>query len=193
MKKTLFIIILIIIPLLNFAQRFDGIIIFGMSASQIDGDLQGGYNKIGANLGLNVAHKLNDKFEFQTGINYIGKGARNGPKEFYYLKTQLHYFQIPVQLNRVFYKRFSLSGGLYFGYLILGRSTEMGSTFEEGDLYLRNFEPSIYLALNYHYFDKVVINFGFSYSVLPLRTQSPAWYNRVLTVTGTYRISNGKK
>lgn len=190
MKKIGLIFLLVFFSFQIFAQRFDGIIVFGMAASQVDGDRQGGYNKINGTLGVNVSHKISKKSEFQTGINYIGKGARNGINEMYYLKTQLHYVQVPLQINFDVYKRFTGSFGIYLGYLISGKSTEAGTSYDEAKLALNIFEPSGYISLNYHVFDKIVFNFGFEYSLYPVRSESPYWFNNVATVTATYRISN---
>lgn len=181
--------------LTSFAQRFDGIIFFGISGCQVDGDFHGGYHKIGGNFGLNVTHRITDKLEFQTGLNYIGKGARNASKQAYF-KTQLRYVQVPIQLNFDIYKRISISGGLFFGYLINGKTSDYGGTIMEGSEFFRNFEPSAFCSFNYQYFDKLVFNFGISYSILPVRTSTPFfvnWFNNVLTVTATYRLSNAKK
>jgi hypothetical protein len=185
-KKVLFI-FLITIPLSTFSQRFDGIIFFGMSASQVDRDQYGGYHKIGLNAGLNVTHEISEKIEFQTGINYIDKGAASGSKYSDY-KLKLNYFQIPVQLNIDFYKRISLSGGIFFGYLINGKANYDISYYN-----IKNREICSYFSINYHYFEKLVLNFGFSYSIFPITTDHPYYFNNVVTITGTYRMSNAKK
>jgi hypothetical protein len=195
MKKTLIILTFLIIPFLNFAQRFDGLIVFGMSASQIEIDGLGGYNKIGGTFGLHVTHQITKVLEFQTGINYIGKGARNDFNQpGFYFKTQLDYVQVPAQLNYIVYNKISVSAGIYFGYLIRGYNITGGTTTDESELDLFNFEACSYLSLNYHIFDKIVFNFGHSYSLLPIKTGGSSWwFNNVLTVTGTYRMSNAKK
>jgi len=193
MNKTIILILTILITSASYAQRFDGLIVFGMTATQVDGDGMGSYNKIGGTLGLFVTHRITDKIEFQTGLDYTGKGARNGFDSYYFFKTQLDYIQIPVQFSYKVFEKIGLTGGLRFGYLMNAYNISGGLRTDENQLEMLNFEPSAYASLDYYIFGKIVLNFGFSYSVFPVKMGgSTWWFNNMLTVTGTYRFSNAK-
>jgi len=65
---------------ISFAQRFNGGILLGMNASQVDGDTYAGYNKFGSWRSF-CLYPLSKKFDMQLEIKYMGKGANNKTTE----------------------------------------------------------------------------------------------------------------
>jgi len=177
MKNCFLIIIFVFLTLTGFTQKFNGIIKYGLSASQIDGDTYGGYHKIGGTIGFDVSYSLKSKLNFQTGIDYIGKGAANSKNQYYY-RVRLNYVQVPILWNYLFSKNISVTGGLTVDYLIKGWSPS-----NPGDLELRNFAPSLYGSINYHISQKLIFNMGGAYSIINIKKRGDFWINNNLTLT----------
>ncbi len=104
MKKTLLFFPLLILPLLLAAQpRFKAGAVLGLTASQIDGDLSAGYNKLGFQGGLRVVARLKDPMEASMEILYSQRGCRNelipsdyDPNPF---ALTLNYIEVPIQFH----------------------------------------------------------------------------------------------
>ncbi|GAB4488344.1 MAG: hypothetical protein OHK0019_04520 [Saprospiraceae bacterium] len=78
-------------------QRFKAGIIAGVTASQIDGDVSAGYNKVGLQAGLRGIVILKEKQQASLEILYTQRGCRNEPKTPPFFSTTLNYIEIPVQ------------------------------------------------------------------------------------------------
>jgi hypothetical protein len=63
----------------GFAQKFEGGILAGLSASQVAGDNYSGYNKAGVFVGSYVALVLSDRLNLRLELEYIQKGSRKNP------------------------------------------------------------------------------------------------------------------
>jgi hypothetical protein len=81
--------------------RFKGGIVAGLSASQIDGDLSAGYNKLGLLAGLRVASRLKKRTEASIEFLYAQRGAQTellkdkfNPFNF---SLTLNYVEVPIQ------------------------------------------------------------------------------------------------
>ena len=111
MQKYLLLVLLASLCLNSFSQKFEGGFFGGFSASQIDGDKNSGYNKAGFAAGAYTNRKINTLLNWKAEIRYIQKGSYiKSP----YLKTTLHYVELPVLLQH-FIKRNSkiyIEGGL---------------------------------------------------------------------------------
>ena len=80
MKRSL-IIILIVLPAVLSAQRFNGGVLIGLSASQVDGDTYAGFDKVGLQGGVFVNTKFNNAWGAQMELKYNAKGARKKTNE----------------------------------------------------------------------------------------------------------------
>lgn len=114
------------------AQRFNGGMLAGFTATQIDGDMLSGYDKPGVSGGFFINTKIKDfatKIEKADNINdtltyafhtfaqfemkYIDKGARASS----YHVMRLRYIEFPVFAGIVIKNRYFAEAGLYAGYL----------------------------------------------------------------------------
>ena len=123
MKKSLFIIIILLISQVGFAQTFGGGIFGGLSASQLDGDRSSGYHKAGLSFGIYTNAKINKYIDAQMELKYIQKGSKweNEDQSVFY-QSKLNYIELPVFLKYSFLDKFSANIGLAVGYL--QKSTE---------------------------------------------------------------------
>ena len=129
LKKStfLFLIFFFNIATVN-SQTFKAYITSGINASQIDGDFEVGYNKIGFTGGLGVGVNLNDQSFLSTEFVFSQRGSKNArlDKESN-ITGDIHfnYIELPVvyrlndwyQEEEAYYKVW-LEGGLSVGRLI---------------------------------------------------------------------------
>lgn len=170
------------------AQRFQGGILVGMNASQIDGDTWVGFFKGGILAGAFVNTDLQDKFGAQLEIKYSPKGSAPGSKHPNYpAKIRLNYIDVPIMGTYEAAKNLKLEGGLSFNYLYKAQYFD-GAWFEwdegEGP---NSFETAILFGINYRFFQRFDLNLRWNYSLFPVRATysgSPysegAWYNQVI-------------
>ena len=78
------------------SQAFFGGIAIGGTTSQIDGDHNNGFHKIGFTGGFFVGLELSDIFETQFEIKYIQKGAKSSAEDPYQFKIHLEYVELPL-------------------------------------------------------------------------------------------------
>ncbi len=80
------------------SMHIRGGVIFGINASQIDGDDYAGYHKVGLNLGFYGSIPVSKVFFFSTEILYSQKGSKSPTYEGLPLEYQinLQYAEIPV-------------------------------------------------------------------------------------------------
>lgn len=205
MKKFLFFVVILIPFSLN-AQLFQGGIIAGMSASQIDGDGLGGYHKIGMAADVFTKLKLNDKFGIISGVGYVNKGAMSSIK-YNYSVVSLHYVEVPLWAEFDLMKKFSFTTGFNIAYLFRGYQKLASSTLDEKDLGLLRMEYSVYFSVNYKFNSKWKLILANNYSLLPIidydnmlnknaivyyilynyHTQ-PLWFNRNVRLSLQYTI-----
>ena len=77
MKRLIIIILILLIYQVGFSQTFGGGIFGGLSASQLEGDNWGGYNKAGLTFGIYTYTKLNKYVDAQLELKYVQKGRRS--------------------------------------------------------------------------------------------------------------------
>ena len=85
---------LIIIP--AHSQAFFGGIALGGVTSQVDGDHNNGFHKVGFTVGAFAGLELTDIFEAQFEIKYIQKGSRSSADDPEQFTIQLDYIELPL-------------------------------------------------------------------------------------------------
>ena len=96
MKKLIFVISFILLAFVARTQPFYGGFTIGGTTSQIDGDHNNGFHKIGFTAGAFVGLELSDIFETQFEIKYIQKGAKSSAEDPYQFKIHLEYVELPL-------------------------------------------------------------------------------------------------
>ena len=59
-----------------FAQDFGAELLLGANFSQVDGDQLGGYNKLGANIGIQINRDIKEDWDLAFELRYSMKGAK---------------------------------------------------------------------------------------------------------------------
>lgn len=151
-------------------KLFEGGFVFGMNASQVDGDTYSGYNKAGIHAGGVVCVHFNQTIGVSLELLYSQKGSRGAHVEEspyigtffdkYYLN--LNYVQMPLVLHVKFNPKMEMEGGISYSRLV--------NSWE----YAESDQPW-YVDPNQTWFDKTDICYlvGFSYRL------SRHWYGNV--------------
>lgn len=78
------------------SQSFFGGVALGGVTSQIDGDNNNGFHKVGITAGAFVGMEINDIFDAQFEIKYIQKGSKSSADDPEQFTIQLDYIELPV-------------------------------------------------------------------------------------------------
>ncbi len=138
MNHTLSLAFIILTASTSEAQTFRAAGILGFNASQIDGDLVAGFDKVGLLGGLRVDSDLSERFDWAIELMYSQRGSRSPGRIGDPWTLSIDYVEIPLILSLKdwfkddFYKvRFE--GGLSVGRLIFAKAKEVGGQpFVEG-------------------------------------------------------------
>jgi hypothetical protein len=208
MYKTLIVTLFISLFAFNIqAQKFEGGLIAGILASQIDGDFLGGYNKAGVTFGGWVGYPITDDMTMHGELRYIQKGKAKLPvpeEGITSETTRLSYLQMPVLLQYNLQTQWFLEGGFGFGYLFHYSFLEGGTKLNEVNYPIQADEffygeLCFLLGVGYHINDKLAVNLRFTNDILPIADLTDAvgtnpWinpgslYNKTLELTLIYSI-----
>lgn len=156
MLRNCFLFIFLFLGIYNtlYSQQFTGKFLFGMVASQVDGDGLAGYNKPGVQLGLIVGKSIYNKLSIQAGFMYTSKGSwqKNSitPPGYSPKKINLQYAEVPFFVKYDLTQKWKLNTGIALGYLFYLRVTdEFGSfTHDQTEPYL-SFDYTANLGVDY--------------------------------------------
>ena len=160
----------------TFAQRFEGGILAGFNASQVEGDTFKGFHKPGILGGFYVQTDVAPAIFAAMEIKYSQKGARNKirPKEVEPEKyiMRLGYAEVPFYMGFRTNDRGSIIAGLSFGYLIHGKEfDEYGEFVLENQNAFNELDLQPFLGAQFDFLDNVKVDLRFALSVLPIRGQ----------------------
>ena len=189
--KHLLIILLFVFPAFLPAQRFNGGIIAGGLVSQVDGDNNEGFHKLGFLGGGLVSLRVSPHSSFQMELEYIQKGSR-GTDTINYTDflMRFHYLEVPLLYQYTFARRFSLEAGPAMDVLL--GSYEERDGIEVPGVYaepLRNVTLAGIFGVSGYITKHLKANFRFNYSLLSIRQPSetyPADYRYILWQKGQF-------
>jgi hypothetical protein len=185
--RSLLLIIAVVFSTALSAQRFQGGILAGLNASQVDGDSWGGYYKTGLLLGAFVNTEFRNNFGGQLEIKFSGKGSANYPKSPIIQKIKLNYIDLPILVTYKTIDALKLEGGISINYLFKAEYYD-DDWMDNWILEPNKLETAIVFGVNYTFFQNFDINARYSYSLFPVRSFSSssnfsegAWFNNVLS------------
>lgn len=182
-----------------YSQSFTGGFFGGLSASQVDGDLFSGYNKVGLTAGAFTIYNINRNLKWKTEIRYIQKGAykRNTEMDPTLFKTSLHYAEIPFLIHYIYNKKVFLEAGPVPEILLASKEeNEDGEIPESQILPFHRFTLEGTAGLGYFISDNLAAGFRYTYSLLTARDHASGQtymlnrgqYNNVLSFTVYYQF-----
>ncbi|MGM0531936.1 MAG: outer membrane beta-barrel protein [Bacteroidota bacterium] len=173
MKKVILAIMIMGFTLPVFGQRFNGGAMLGLTATQIDGDNLGGYNKPGIRGGGWVNTPVSESLILQLELEFIQKGSKISQNELKnkqkYYHARMDYLQAPVLVQTLVMPRLTGEAGMAGSYLFASLEDRDGDGFVIADPSFDQFELSGLLGLNYNLSEHFIVNVRFNYSLLPVR------------------------
>ena len=169
------------------AQQFNGGFLGGLSTSQIDGDTQKDYKKLGFFSGVFVETKFTKVIGTKVELYYIGKGAKKNVSGVELFKTHLNYVEMPFLLMIVPIENVELDIGLAFSYLISAKMYEYGEEVPESAVEMHNYDFCGIVSGSYYFSKNVAFNIRFDYSIVPVKN-NPNWYNSNMSFGLIYRF-----
>ncbi len=202
MKRfLLFLGFLVFSSLYSFSQRFEGGVIGGLNATQVDGDSYSGYKKPGialggyvqTNLSRTVFASMELKF-MQAGSRNVDSLATNGQVKYI---MRLNYVDLPVYLGFRTSEKISLLVGLSPGYLIRGTEyNDYGKFVAQDQKPFNPFDLEAMVGFRFQFTRRLFVDLRGAYSLLPIRNQPGTavyyWrsnqFNNILSTTVLYRL-----
>ena len=204
MKHFLLIMFLLgITSMFSYSQRFEGGVLGGLNASQVDGDTYSGYNKPGivaggyvqTNLSRTVFVSMELKFA-QKGSRHVDSLAVDGQRKYI---MRLNYAEMPIYLGIRTSEKVSLLAGLSTGYLISGTEYDIYGKFVQADQHPFNaLDIEAMLGFRFKMTDRLSVDLRGAYSMVPIRgkytgnSQLYYWrdnqFNNLLNTTILYRL-----
>jgi hypothetical protein len=202
-KKTFIPLILIFLSLWVTAQRFEGGLLAGFNATQVEGDSFKGYNKPGVLTGFFVQTDVAPAVFAGMEIKYSQKGSRrrikkDDPDPQKYI-MRLGYVDVPIFVGFRTNDKGAVLAGVSAGYLVHAMEfDEYGEFPLEDQNAFNNLDLQPFLGFQFGMRDNLKVDLRFALSVLPVRGQpgddatSYYWlnnqFNNVISLAAYYNF-----
>ena len=161
--------------LASLPQNFKGGLLAGMSATQVDGDGHGGYNRAGLAVGVWVGRNISPEMAIRTELKFLQKGSYKQFKDdigsvvgFYSLR--LNYIEMPYLVEYRFRDNIIPFAGLSIGFLWKANESTMEGPFPEEDVaQFRKVEVAGTAGVEYLINKHFSFCTSISYSAIPVR------------------------
>ncbi|HPJ46999.1 MAG TPA: outer membrane beta-barrel protein [Tenuifilaceae bacterium] len=175
MKRALVSILFLSFSLFGFSQNFNGGLLAGMSATQVDGDTYAGYNRVGLIAGVWVSRSYTPLVTIRSELRFIQKGSyrrftdgAGGTTGFYSIR--LNYAEMPFLVEYKYRENIIPYAGLSFGYLWKAVEKNADGPFPEDEQALfEKLEFAANAGVEYKLTEKFSFCATFSYSIFPIR------------------------
>jgi len=188
------------------AQFFDGGVLVGLAASQIDGDRVAGYDKANLKLGMFIERKVKrrgrrrgrnkNKWNYGGELYYIGKGSSTKAKTTTSnaFVIQLHYIECSPYLLYSVKKNAIVQGGLSIATLLSNKITEGQNEWSSEEF--NNLDLNYFIGFKYLLNKHLAIDFRAQRSLVPFAsadTESPIFdetglRNIILSFNAYYKL-----
>ena len=203
MRTILLLIFLLGITSINsYSQRFEGGVLGGINATQVDGDAYKGFHKAGMVLGGYVQTDISRNLFASMELKFAQKGSRNIDSLATYGQIKyimrLNYAEIPIYLGIRTSEKTTLIAGASVGYLISGKEfNDYGEFPSEDQNPFNALDVEAMIGFRFQITNRLFLDLRGAYSVLPIRQKIENadlyyWrdnqFNNVLTTTVLYRL-----
>ena len=190
-------------PDFNQESLFKALFVGGLNLSQVDGDAEVGYRKVGAHIGAGTVVKFSKRFSFSMELIYSMEGAKphyatysDGTKNKY--DISMDYINVPVSINIHDKKVVMFGAGLQLG--VLARYSQRDSAGnnitshpEPRGEQPRKFDLSGQVCATFFIKRRIGIGLRFSYSFLKFRdavtgSKVLGEYNNVISIRFSYLL-----
>ncbi len=183
------------------AQRFEGGLLAGFNATQVEGDTYKGYHKPGLVAGFYVQTDIAPAIFAAMEIKYSQKGARNKPIKNDPTKyvMRLGYIDIPTYMAFRTNDKGAIIAGISTGFLIHAKEFDnYGEYPVEDQSAFNTIDLQALVGFQFDFTDNMKVDLRFALSVIPIRShpgETPPnqyWinnqFNNVITLALYYRF-----
>ncbi len=170
----------------------------GITASQVDGDLYRGFNKLGATTGFFINNYIEYNIYWQAEIKFVSRGVYKGPKDndqtLY--KSAYYYLEIPLSVHYLVNEKFLVELGIS-PEVLLGTVywDENGVLDPEGYPDNRPLGLSVFAGVGYWISDRMMAGLRYTNSAIPFRDpqewnnpQYRGYFHNVMSLSLAYRL-----
>lgn len=199
--KNIYLLLILIVgtAAAGYSQRFEGGLLGGLNASQVDGDTHSGYNKAGIVAGAYVINNFSERLFAGMEIKFAQKGSRKNPdfktgdQEKYIIR--LSYIDMPVYLGVRTGERTSILAGVSAGYLVNSKILDNHGPYPDQPVF-NEFDIQGLIGFRFQITNRLAVDLRGAYSLLPIR-ENPGeaeiyWldsqFNNLLSTTLLYRL-----
>lgn len=202
MRRLIYIMIILSCTGYTFSQQFEGGILGGLTASQIDGDSYSGYNKVGIQAGAWVQRLFTYTIAGQMELRYVQKGSlhTNQPDDPTYYKAALHYIDIPIMAQYIYNEKVIFELGIGPEFLVSSKESDAYGELPDREPHFHSFTMSAIAGIGYTFWDVLTFSARFNYSIIPIRDHpsgqsyllNQGQYSNMLSFALYYKISGNK-
>ena len=202
MRRFTYIILFLFCTGYAYSQQFEGGILGGLTASQIDGDSYSGYNKVGIQAGAWVQRLFTYTIAGQMELRYVQKGSlhTNQPDDPTYYKAALHYIDIPIMAQYIYNEKVVFELGIGPEFLVSSKESDAYGELPDREPHFHNITMSAIAGIGYTFWDVLTFSARFNYSIIPIRDHpsgqsyllNQGQYSHVLSFAVYYKISGNK-
>ena len=191
---TIFIIIISLSINVKAQKDFSGGLLFGISASQIDGDAQYNYKKPGLIAGAYVLRPLSKSGSLKIETYYIGKGAvlnEDYPDgtTVQVFNTSLHYVEMPFLFNLKVHPKIEIALGVAPSYLFAEKLSSFKQVLDKNSYSFKTFDIQPIGEADFYLTDNIMTSLRLSYSAINIRNEPmTTWRNNNLSLVFRYKI-----
>jgi hypothetical protein len=168
MRKILFLVILtpyiIMMPLKNYSQGFEGVGLIGLNLSQLDGDTLYGFDRIGLSAGASLQYDFRKKFNIALEALYSQRGSSTSLFKSDATKgISLSFIELPIvasiydwYIDKANFYKVRLDAGLSYGYLFRFKAPQYN------DDYFNRHDVSYILGAAYRFNKKLGISLRYT-------------------------------
>jgi hypothetical protein len=198
MNRVFFILLMATWACGTYAQHFDGGVLIGLTASQIDGDSYRGYNKVGLQIGGWIERMFTYTLAGQMELRYVQKGSLKTNKEDdpTYYRAALHYIDIPIMAKYIYNETVTFELGIGPEILLSSKEEDGNGDLPEREPYFHTLTMSAVAGIGYTFFNALTFRARFNYSIIPIRDHpsgqtyllNQGQYSNVLSFAVYYQI-----
>lgn len=187
----------------SFAQtkRFGGGLVFGVTASQIDGDAAAGYHKVGLNVGVRGTINFTERWLLSLDLLFNQRGSRTLEAETIFTRQiNLQFLEVPIMIRyadwkdeKGFYRVYAAAGVAYSRLFSYSLNDYAQTAFRFSQDFRAN-EIAAVGELGFRSSPHWGYSLRFSKALMPLTAATPAaqigiydnWWSYFLTVSAHY-------
>lgn len=183
------------------AQQFNAGVFGGVTASQVDGDTYGGFNKLGMTAGAFVNRYIDWDIYWQLELKYVMRGVYEGPGDFnvnLLYKSSYHYLEFPLSVHYLFNEKVQVELGTSPEVLLFARFWDQDGLIDPGSYpENRRFGLSVFAGVLYWLTPYAGVGIRYTYSAIPFRNpqewnnpQYRGYFHNVLSLTGYFQFKH---